>query len=78
MNRASWAGEVRGGVTQLADLAEGRVLEALQRRLEEHPEETPKFAFGRHHYKVLMSMREDFLAEVDDLRSLMAAIAVNR
>ena len=65
-------------LTQLADLAEGRAPEALQRRLEEHPEETSEFVFGRHHYRVLMGVREDFLGEVDDLRSRMPAIAVNR
>ncbi len=69
---------VREFLIQLADLAEGRAPEVLQRWLEGHPEDTSKFAFGRHQYRVLMGVREDFVAEVDDLRTLMPAIAVSR
>ena len=65
-------------VTQLADLAEGHPPDALQHWLEEHPDGAAQFNFRRHPYRILISMREDFLAQLDDFRSLMPSIASSR
>ena len=65
-------------IDQLSDLAEGRPPAAVKARLEDHPEEAATFAFGRHHYKMLLSIREDFLPELEGLRARFSAVALNR
>ncbi|MBV9405309.1 MAG: hypothetical protein JO211_08185, partial [Acidobacteriaceae bacterium] len=70
--------KIREFVLQLADLAEGRPPDALHECLKERPEDASRFVFGRHHYRILIGMREDFLAQLDDLRGIMPSIAANR
>jgi hypothetical protein len=65
-------------IEQLADLAEGRPPARLRARLDEHPDETRQFSFSRHHYKILLSIREDFLPDLEALRTRMPALALNR
>jgi Novel STAND NTPase 1 len=65
-------------IEQLADLAEGRPPAKLKARLDEHPDEARAFSFSRHHYKILLSIREDFLPELEALRARMPALALNR
>jgi hypothetical protein len=74
-NRAQATGTL---VEQLADLAEGRPPARLKARLDEHPDETRQFSFSRHHYKILLSIREDFLPDLEALRTRMPALALNR
>ena len=63
---------------QLADLAEGRAPAALKAWLDDHPDDAGKFSFTRHHYKVLLSIREDYLPELESLRQMMPGVALNR
>ncbi len=63
---------------QLADLAEGRAPAALKAWLDDHPDDAGKFSFTRHHYKVLLSIREDYLPELESLRQRMPGVALNR
>jgi len=63
---------------QLADLAEGRAPAALKEWLDEHPDNARNFTFARHRYKVLLSVREDFLPELEALREPMPSVALNR
>jgi len=63
---------------QLTDLAEGRVPAALRAWLDGQPDKAKNFTFIRHHYKVLLSIREDFLPELEDLRGRMPGVALNR
>lgn len=63
---------------QLADVAEGRPPAALKLRIDQHPEKAAAFHFGRHHYKILLSIREDFLPDLESLRARMPALALNR
>jgi hypothetical protein len=63
---------------QLADLAECRPPAELKARIDEHPAESGAFNFGRHHYKVLLSIREDFLPDLESLRASMPTLALNR
>ena len=65
-------------IEQLADLAEGRLPAALKAWIDEHPDDAGAFAFGRHHYKVLLSIREDFLPDLDALRARMPSVALHR
>ena len=63
---------------QLADLAEGRPSASLKARLDDHPEEAKAFSFGGHDYKILLAVREDFLPELEGLRTRIPALALNR
>jgi hypothetical protein len=63
--------------TQLSDLAENRIPAAVARRLETSEEGLP-FAYDRSRLKLILSLREDFLADLEDLRPRMPALARNR
>ena len=65
-------------IEQLADLVEGRPPARLKARLDQHPEEAKAFAFSHHDYKILLSIREDFLPDLEALRARMPALALNR
>jgi len=65
-------------IEQLADLVEGRVPEHVKARVDSNPSEATSFAFTRHQYKVLISIREDFLADLEALRARMPMIGFNR
>lgn len=65
-------------IEQLTDLVEGRPPATLKARLDEYPGEAREFSFSRHHYKLLLSIREDFLPDLEALRSRMPALALNR
>jgi len=65
-------------IEQLADLVEGRPPARLKARLDEHPEEAKEFSFSHHDYKILLSIREDFLPDLEALRAGMPAVALNR
>jgi len=63
---------------QLADLAEGRPPARLKAWIDDHPDQASAFNFGRHYYKVLLSIREDFVPDLETLRSRMPMVALNR
>jgi tetratricopeptide (TPR) repeat protein len=65
-------------LTQLADLVEGRVPENLNKQLEQQPTLARQFAFDRHDYRVLLSLREDYLPHLESLRERMPSIMQNR
>ncbi|MEO8373082.1 MAG: hypothetical protein ABI806_28105 [Candidatus Solibacter sp.] len=67
-----------GLLEQIGDLAEGRVPSAVKKLLDSEPEQTKGFVFSRHPYKILLSLREDFLAELEPLRPRMPALGTNR
>ncbi len=51
---------------ELADLVAGRVPEALADRWKSYPEASKRIDRDRHNYKILLSLREDFWADLDD------------
>ncbi len=56
----------------IADLAEGRAPIAVKARLDRSPAEASRsFDFSRQACRVLLSLREDYLAYLEDLRHLM-------
>ncbi len=65
-------------LNELADLIEGRPPAAVKARLDADPAEARSFAFNRHPYKVLLSLREDFLPDLEGLRERIRAIVHNR
>jgi Novel STAND NTPase 1 len=70
--------ECRQFLDELSDLVEGRPAQALRERLEHKVEEADHFSFDRHAYKVVLSLREDFLADLEGLRARMPSLATNR
>lgn len=65
-------------IEQLADLAECRPPAQLKSWLDEHPEEAKAFNFARHHYEILLGIREDFLPDLETLRPRMPTVALHR
>jgi len=63
---------------ELADLIEGRPPAAVKERLDAAPEQAREFSFNRHEYKVLFSLREDFLPDLEGLRERIRSIVHNR
>ena len=63
---------------ELADLVEGRPPLAVRQRCEISLEEARRYSFSHHPYKVLLSLREDFLADLEGLRRSMPSIVHNR
>ncbi len=68
---------------ELADLVEARPPLQLRARLEleppgKRPSEAARFTFERHRYKVLLTLREDFLPDLEALADKMGSVAHNR
>lgn len=65
-------------ITALADLVEGRCPARVKARLEKNPDGVKHFSFSRHPYKLIFSLREDYLADLEELRSVMPSVIHNR
>lgn len=63
---------------ELADLIEGRPPAEVKARLDASPEQTRAYAFQQHNYKVLLSLREDFLADLEGLHDRIPSLGHNR
>jgi formylglycine-generating enzyme required for sulfatase activity len=68
---------------ELADLVEARPPLQLRARLEleppgKRPSEAARFTFERHRYKILLTLREDFLPDLEALADRMGSVAHNR
>lgn len=69
------ADESKAFLEAIADLAEGRAPSAVKARLDRSPAEASRsFDFNRQACHVLLSLREDYLAYLEDLRSLMPSM----
>lgn len=66
-----------GFIEQLADLAENRMPKSVQSRLETSGERLT-FDTSAHNYKVILSLREDYVPKLDSLRPIMPAVMRNR
>ncbi|MGH8201156.1 MAG: hypothetical protein ACREVO_12485 [Steroidobacteraceae bacterium] len=65
-------------VEELADLVENRAPKALEAQLERDEAATERFDFTRGDYRVLISLREDYLAPLESLKRAMPSISQNR
>ncbi len=65
-------------VTDLADLVENRPPVALEAKLESDEAAAERFDFARSDYRVLIALREDYLAPLEGLKSSMPSITQNR
>jgi len=65
-------------VETLASLSEGYPPAAVKARIDANPAAAKELSFARHSYKLLLSLREDFLPDLEALRDRLRAIGNNR
>ncbi|MCO6426974.1 MAG: tetratricopeptide repeat protein [Nitrosomonas communis] len=70
--------EVKQFTIELADLVEGRCPETIKAHLDDHPDKAKIFSFSRQPYKIILSLREDYLADLEGLRKGMPSVIHNR
>ena len=63
---------------ELADLVENRPPRALEERIDADEGVAERFDFARSDYRVLIALREDYLAHLEALKQRMPAITQNR
>jgi tetratricopeptide (TPR) repeat protein len=63
---------------ELAELVENRPPEALERAIEADPDLVESFSFDRQDYRIVLALREDFLASLESLRSRAPSLGRNR
>jgi tetratricopeptide (TPR) repeat protein len=62
----------------LADLVENRPPDALEVRLEHDDSVVERFDFTRGDYRILIALREDYLAHLEGVKTIMPSITQNR
>jgi Novel STAND NTPase 1 len=65
-------------IEDLADLVENRPPQQLEAKLDEDEAAAERFDFARSDYRVLIALREDYLAPLEGLKSAMPSITQNR
>ena len=65
-------------IEDLADLVENRAPKALEARIEHDESAGERFDFTRSDYRILIALREDYLAHLEALKSAMPSITQNR
>ncbi|MGC1728989.1 MAG: hypothetical protein WA747_06370, partial [Steroidobacteraceae bacterium] len=65
-------------VAELADLVENRPPKEFEARLEQDDTAAERFDFARSDYRVLIALREDYLAPLEGLKQAMPSISQNR
>ena len=65
-------------IEDLADLVENRPPKKLEALLEEDDTVTERFDFNREDYRVLIALREDYLAHLESVKAAMPSITQNR
>src|SRR5882757_1354381 len=65
-------------IADLADLVENRPPHAVEVKLEADDEMAERFDFARSDYRVLIALREDYLAPLEGLKNVMPSITQNR
>jgi tetratricopeptide (TPR) repeat protein len=65
-------------LADLADLVENRAPKALEERIEHDEAAADRFDFARADYRILIALREDYLAHLEGLKGSMPSITQNR
>jgi tetratricopeptide (TPR) repeat protein len=65
-------------VEDLADLVENRAPKALEARIEQDEAAAERFDFTRGDYRILIALREDYLAHLEGFKPEMPSITQNR
>jgi len=78
--QADDAGRKRAAIfiEDLADLVENRPPKALEAKLDLDDSVIDRFDFGRADYRVLIALREDYLAHLEGVKTAMPSITQNR
>ena len=74
------AGRARAArfIDELADLVENRPPKSLESALDNDDSAAERFDFARSDYRVLIALREDYLAPLESLKRMMPSLAQNR
>ena len=80
LGQADDAGRLRARqyLEDLADLVENRPPAALEARIEEDDATAEQFDFARADYRILIALREDYLAHLEGVKTIMPSITQNR
>jgi hypothetical protein len=65
-------------IQDLADLVENRPPAALEARIDRDETDAAQFDFARADYRILLSLREDYLAHLEGLKDRMPSVTQNR
>src|SRR3984957_6280380 len=65
-------------IADLADLVENRAPKSLEAKLDADDSTAERFDFARSDYRVLIALREDYLAPLEGLKGAMPSITQNR
>ena len=65
-------------IDDLADLVENRAPKELEARLETDETVVERFDFSRADYRILIALREDYLAHLEGVKGVMPSITQNR
>src|SRR5205085_384790 len=65
-------------IDELADLVENRPPRALEARIDSDDSIVERFDFSRADYRILIALREDYLAHLEGLKARMPSITQNR
>ena len=65
-------------LTELSDLVENRPPTEVEQRIEADLDAAEQFEFGKEQYRILLSLREDYLPHLEDLRVSMPSLTQNR
>jgi tetratricopeptide (TPR) repeat protein len=65
-------------IDDLADLVENRAPKALEARIEQDESASERFDFTRSDYRILIALREDYLAHLEAFKAVMPSITQNR
>jgi len=65
-------------LADLADLVENRPPVALEARIDRDEADSARFDFARADYRILISLREDYLAHLEGLKAQMPSVTQNR
>jgi tetratricopeptide (TPR) repeat protein len=65
-------------LAELSDLTENRPPAAVKARLERSPEQIASYAFGRDDYRIVITVREDFLPALEVFRPTAPSLGRNR
>jgi hypothetical protein len=63
---------------ELADLAENRPPQSVEARIDADEAFAEQFDFARNDYRILLALREDYLAHLEGLRAIMPSVTQNR
>ena len=80
LGQADDAGRMRAKqfLEDLADLVENRPPAALEARIEHDDNAAEDFDFARADYRILIALREDYLAHLEGVKGIMPSITQNR